>query len=92
MGNLAKPTTEITVSEDGQGWNIKTITTFKTTEIDFKLGQEFDEVTADGRNVKSTVTLNGNTMTHVQKGDPESVITREFSAKRMTMVCIGLDD
>ena len=52
MGNLAKPTTEITVTEEGQRWNIRTVSTFKTTEINFRLGQEFDELTADGRKVK----------------------------------------
>ena len=50
MGNLAKPTLEIT--QNGDDWKLKTISTFKTTEIDFKVGQEFDEKTADGRDVK----------------------------------------
>jgi len=46
MANNATPTTEIT--KNGDEWNIKTITTFKTTEIKFKLGEPFDEETADG--------------------------------------------
>lgn len=50
MGNAATPTVEITL-EDGT-YTLKTITTFKTTEIKFKLGEEFEETTADGRNVK----------------------------------------
>ena len=50
MANMAKPTLEIAVNEDQ--WNIKTITTIKTTEISFKLNTEFDETTADGRKVK----------------------------------------
>ena len=29
----------------------------KTSEIKFKLGEEFDEVTGDGRKVKSTMSL-----------------------------------
>ena len=50
MANMTKPTLEIAVNEDQ--WNIKTITTIKTTEISFKLNTEFDETTADGRKVK----------------------------------------
>ena len=50
MANMAKPTLEIAVNDDQ--WNIKTITTIKTTEISFKLNTEFDETTADGRKVK----------------------------------------
>ena len=50
MGNAATPTVEITL-EDGT-YTLKTVTTFKTTEIKFKLGEEFEETTADGRTVK----------------------------------------
>ena len=50
MANMAKPTLEIAVNEDQ--WHIKTITTIKTTEISFKLNEEFNETTADGRKVK----------------------------------------
>lgn len=55
MASTATPTTEI--SQDGDSWNIKTMTTFKTTEIKFKLGEEFDEVTADGRKCKVNAQL-----------------------------------
>lgn len=50
MGNAATPTVEIT-EEDGT-YTLKTTTTFKTTEVKFKLGEEFEETTADGRVVK----------------------------------------
>lgn len=50
MGNAATPTVEIT--KDGDTYTMKTTTTFKTTEIKFKLGEEFEETTADGRVVK----------------------------------------
>ena len=51
MAATASPTTELTV--DGDNLSIKTQTTFKTTVINFKLGEEFDEETADGRKVKA---------------------------------------
>lgn len=50
MGNLAKPTLSITI--EGDKVTLKNSSTFKTTEVSFKLGEEFDESTADGRNVK----------------------------------------
>lgn len=50
MGAMAKPVQEITVN--GDTFNIKTTTTFKSSDITFTLGQEFDETTADGRKVK----------------------------------------
>lgn len=90
MGNAATPTVEITL-EDGV-YILKTITTFKTTEIKFKLGEEFQETTADGRTVKSTITLDGNKMIHNQLGDKEkeekdSVLVREFTDTEMLMEC-----
>ncbi|KAG7158617.1 Sodium/calcium exchanger regulatory protein 1-like 2 [Homarus americanus] len=90
MGNAATPTVEITL-EDGV-YTLKTVTTFKTTEIKFKLGEEFEETTADGRNVKSSIKLEGNKMIHEQKGDKEknekdSILTREFTDKEMIMEC-----
>uniref|UniRef100_A0A8B9GUZ1 Fatty acid binding protein 7, brain, a n=1 Tax=Astyanax mexicanus TaxID=7994 RepID=A0A8B9GUZ1_ASTMX len=50
VGNVTKPT--IVVSQEGDKIIIKTLSTFKNTEISFKLGEEFDETTADDRNVK----------------------------------------
>jgi hypothetical protein len=50
MGNLAKPSLLIKI--DGDKWNLQTHSTFKNTEIEFELGKEFDETTADGRKVK----------------------------------------
>ncbi|KAL4223121.1 Fatty acid-binding protein [Mactra antiquata] len=83
MGATVKPTQEISV--DGNKWTIKTKSTMKNTEVDFVLGEEFDETTADGRNVKSVNTLDGQTLTTVQKGEPDSTITREWSGDTMTM-------
>lgn len=50
LGSLAKPTTIIEV--EGDKVTLKTQSTFKNTEISFKLGEEFDETTADDRKVK----------------------------------------
>jgi fatty acid-binding protein 3 len=50
LAATAKPTIEIT--ENGGVFTMKTLSTFKNTEITFTLGQEFDEETADGRKSK----------------------------------------
>lgn len=57
MGNLAKP--DLLISVDGNGVvTMKSMSTMKTIEIKFKLDEEFDESTADGRTTK--VCLFGN--------------------------------
>lgn len=50
VGSTLKPTQQISV--DGDVWNIKTISTFKNSEIKFKLNEPFEETTVDGRTVK----------------------------------------
>lgn len=53
VGNVTKPT--VVISQEGDKVFVKTLSTFKNTEISFKLGEEFDETTADDRNVKVCV-------------------------------------
>nr|XP_023504158.1 fatty acid-binding protein 9 isoform X1 [Equus caballus] len=65
LAGLAKP--RIIISADGAVVNIKTESSLKNTEISFKLGEQFDETTADNRKVKSIITLHGGSMIHVQK-------------------------
>jgi len=67
MGNTLKP--DFIVSKDGDTWKMVTSSTFKTTEVSFQEGGEFDEKTADDRNVKATITFDGEKMIHAQK-DP----------------------
>merc|ERR1712098_994310 len=90
MANAASPALEITEA-DGK-YTIKTTTTFKTTEISFKLGEEFEETTADGRVVKSTITLDGDTLTHKQIGnkdkkEKDSTLIRKFNDTGMDLEC-----
>ncbi|XP_052574109.1 fatty acid-binding protein 9 isoform X2 [Peromyscus californicus insignis] len=47
---LVKPS--VSISLNGEKVNIQTESSFKNTEISFKLGEEFDETTADSRKVK----------------------------------------
>nr|KAB1091164.1 lipocalin/fatty-acid binding family protein [Acinetobacter baumannii] len=85
LGASSKPTVEIT--QDGDTWSIKTVTTFKTTEIKFKLGEEFEETRMDGSIVKTVVTLDGNKLVQKQFGDKEVIITRELEGDKLKVVC-----
>merc|ERR1711935_1019426 len=59
------------VSEEGGAWTIKTSTTLKTMELKFKLGEEFDETTPDGREVTALVNLEGAKLVTMQKAKKE---------------------
>lgn len=82
MGNSVSPTVELV--QEGDSYTLNTTSTFKSTAIKFKLGEEFEEETLDGRKVKSVMTLDGDTLTQEQKGDKPSKIVREFTPTEMT--------
>ena len=50
-----KPTMEVEVS--GDTYILRTLSTFKNTEIKFRLGEEFEEDRADGKRVKVKQTI-----------------------------------
>ncbi|XP_025925164.1 fatty acid-binding protein, brain isoform X1 [Apteryx rowi] len=85
VGNVTKPT--VIISSEGDKVVIRTQSTFKNTEISFKLGEEFDETTPDDRNCKSVVTLDGDKLVHVQKWDgKETNFVREIKDGKMIML------
>ena len=88
MGNSVSPTVELT--KDGDNYTFTTTSTFKTSTINFKLGEEFDEETLDGRKVKSVLKFDGNKLVQEQKGDKPSTIIREFNdSELVTTLTIG---
>jgi hypothetical protein len=89
LGSTAKPTLKFSV--DGDTWTMKSETTLKSTKVEFKLGVEFDETTADDRKMKTTFTLDGNKLTQDQKGEIPSVITREVDGDKMVVKCMAKD-
>ena len=48
-------------------WTFTTSTTLKTMAKQFRLGEEFDERTADMRDVRTLVTLEGDTVVMVER-------------------------
>jgi hypothetical protein len=89
IGSTAKP--KLIISVDGDKWTLKSETLVKSTCIEFKLGEEFDETTADDRKMKTTITLEGNKLIQDQKGEIPSVITREVNGDTMTVLCKAKD-
>lgn len=55
MGNPAKPT--VVISQEGDKVVVKTLSTFRNTEVSAKLGEEFEETTLDDRQVKVSNTV-----------------------------------
>ena len=62
---------KIEVSEVAGIWNIKTSAAFKTAEIEFEVGREFEETTPDGRQVKAVVTQDDNKFILIQTSKKE---------------------
>lgn len=85
MGNTVTPT--VHMEKNGDEYSFHTVSTFKTLVIKFKLGEEFDEETLDGRKVKSVITLDGNTFSQIQKSDKPSTVIREFSESELVATC-----
>lgn len=87
MGNSISPVVELTKKDDNL--SLSSSSTFKNISITFKLGEEFDEETADGRKVKSLIVQDGNKLVHTQKTDKiVTTIIREFEPEQLKMVII----
>ena len=89
MGNAASPVIELT--KNGDEYTLTSQSTFKNTTITFKLGEEFEEETPDGRKVKAVITQDGNKLVHIQKGEKETTIIREFTEDEVKMT-LTVDD
>ncbi|KAB0407667.1 hypothetical protein J1605_001780 [Eschrichtius robustus] len=87
MAGMAKP--NLIISVNGDVITIRSESAFKNTEISFKLSQEFEEVTADDRKVKSTITLDEGALVQVQKWDGKSTtIKRKRVDDKLVVVSI----
>ena len=66
---------------------IKTSSTLKTTEIKFKIDEEFDEVTGDDKTLKSTVKKVSDTkFVQTQSRPLDNSITRELVGDEYVLV------
>ena len=66
-----------------------TKTSLKAIELKFKLGEEFEEDTTDGRKCKTLVTMEGNKLITNQKalksGEKDVMVVRDFTDEGLTM-------
>lgn len=68
VGGVTKPT--MTISKDGDSITFSSESTFKNYKATFKLGEEYEDTSPDGRKCKNTHTLVGGKI--VQKESPVS--------------------
>merc|ERR1712172_10423 len=81
-------TPTMTITEAGGQWNMVTKTTMKSIDLKFRLGEEFDEETTDGRKCKTIVTMEGNKLITNQRatgGGKDALAVREFSDDGVVM-------
>eukprot|EP00092_Neocalanus_flemingeri_P018261 GFUD01019762.1.p1 GENE.GFUD01019762.1~~GFUD01019762.1.p1 ORF type:complete len:157 (+),score=40.25 GFUD01019762.1:55-471(+) len=90
---ISTPTMEFT--ESGGTWTIKTSTTLKNMELKFKIGEEYEESTADGRQVSSLVTFEDGKIVTVQKakkdGQKSTKSTREMNGADEMIYTLTVD-
>ncbi|KAK3609795.1 hypothetical protein CHS0354_022657 [Potamilus streckersoni] len=88
LGVGSKMTHEFSVN--GDEWTLKIWTQNGEKEIKFKLGQEFDSATLDGRPVKVMFNKDGDKLIETQKGATfESINERTVSGDELTMLMTG---
>ncbi|KAF5901093.1 fatty acid-binding protein, adipocyte-like, partial [Clarias magur] len=85
IANLAKP--NLVFSTDDQGViSMKSITTFKTVEIHFRLDEEFDEVTPDDRQAKTIMRLVDGKLIQTQTWEGKSTtLEREIQGGKLIL-------
>lgn len=78
----------IDLKKEGDEYILSSSSTFKNIVTRFKPGVEFDEETPDGRKVKATITIEGNTLKEVQKSPDGKVTTidRTFTDDEVKIV------
>lgn len=70
--------TTIQLVRKGDEYTLNTKMLLLTTSQKFKLDEEKEVTTPDGRKVKNMFTVDGNTLTEKQIGDRNLTIVREF--------------
>ncbi|XP_071004169.1 fatty acid binding protein 4b [Oncorhynchus clarkii lewisi] len=90
MGNMAKP--NLLFSIDDGVISMKSQSTFKTTEVKFKLNEEFDEMTADDRKTKTLMTFENGKLVQKQTWDGKTTtLERELQDGKLIAKCV-MDD
>merc|ERR1712168_1113826 len=72
IANQLYPLQQIRQDPTDELITIETLTSFKNTKIEFKLGETWEEYTADGRYTQTTATVEGDSLVKVQVPDPST--------------------
>lgn len=88
---LAKPVMELKLN--GDEYTLSSESFFKNIYTKFRLGQEFQEKTPDGRYVDTMFSIDGNKLIQTQRDKKKKVTTivREFNPTRV-IVTASIDD
>ncbi|CAL8290950.1 unnamed protein product [Merluccius merluccius] len=90
MGNVVKPTFIISVDDDGV--TMKTLSHFKNSQITFRLGEEFEEKTADNRLTKTIVTFTDGKLVQTQTWDGKTTtLERTLHSGKLITTCTSGD-
>lgn len=73
---IVEPVMKLSKSEDE--YKLVFSTFFKDEKYNFRMGEDFDEETPDGRNVKSVFYQDKNVLIQIQQGEKKTIINREF--------------
>ncbi|KAH9490100.1 hypothetical protein Btru_035247 [Bulinus truncatus] len=84
------------ISRDGDNWTVHITSTFRSSKLEFKLGESFTETTLDGRTMKSTFTIEGDTLVCLQepispKDTPSRIVRELLEDGRMLITCTATE-
>ncbi|XP_072132180.1 cellular retinoic acid-binding protein 2-like [Mobula birostris] len=87
----------VEIKQDGESFYIKTATKVRTTEIRFRIGEEFEEQTVDGRPCKSLVQWVGDNKMECEqqllKGQgPKTSWSRQLTADDQLILIMTADN
>ncbi|KAL6732018.1 hypothetical protein Aduo_002825 [Ancylostoma duodenale] len=75
------------IKKEGDKWIFLQTSTFKNSTLEFKLGEEFEETTPDGRKLKAKIELVDGKLVHkqtpIKADDKPSTITRWVEGDRL---------
>ncbi|KAH3887577.1 sodium/calcium exchanger regulatory protein 1-like [Dreissena polymorpha] len=78
------------ISDNGGSWSIKTTTAAGEKTITFKLGEELDTMTLDGRNIKVLFSADGDKLVENQTGNGfQCKHVRHGDGNTLTMILTG---
>ncbi|KAK2592194.1 hypothetical protein QQS21_010113 [Conoideocrella luteorostrata] len=88
VAKTQSPSVEFSTAEDGT-ITFKTMTTFKTDEQKFQLGEEYEETRLDSKIVKTTANIENGALVFHKKGDKkEYSVTFSVEGDKLTSVYV----